>query len=236
MSENLNEETSVPEQAEPNRAILFELEGIAINGRQILFDVMKGALAGKKVKLTPVLFSRYCLDVSLNDSVATLLGQVNKDMDEKIVATIVDGFNTAVLEKGAKLNPGLGKVLALAREQDISLGMVSCLKKATAENLAKKLGLTDGDISLFVNSVEGKLVPSADAWLKLTKQMGIVPPLCGAFVTSMKSGKAAISAGAKCVVVTDEYNSFQDFGGTDYVVDALDNQIGNELIDLLRNS
>jgi len=234
VSENLNEEAQILEQEEPEHAILFELEGIAINGRQILFDVIKGALTGKGVKLTPVLFARYCLDVPLQESVATLLKQVKKDMDEKIVATIIDAFNAAVLEKGTKLNSDLKNAMALAQEQGLRLGAVSCLKEATAESLAEKLGLTKMGVSVFANDVEGKLVPSADAWLKLTKQMEIGPPLCGSFVTSMKSSNAALSAGTKCVVVIDKYNGFQDFGGADYVVDALDNQMVKELIDLLR--
>jgi hypothetical protein len=45
--------------------------------------------------------------------------------------------------------------------------------------------------------------------------------------------KTALSAGMRCVVVPNNFTEFEDFGGSDYVLDSLDGGVLEEVFDLM---
>ena len=46
------------EKSKAREVLFFELEYVAVNGRQIMFDVLKQVMKSKDIELTPALFAR----------------------------------------------------------------------------------------------------------------------------------------------------------------------------------
>ncbi|MFC1497820.1 hypothetical protein ACFLS1_05000 [Verrucomicrobiota bacterium] len=222
----------------PQSAILFELENIAVNGRQIIYDVLKSVLDGKSIELTPAVFSRYCLRPSVNDYLPDLLASKKKSQlsENKLIAEISSGIKLSFTDSAVKVEKKLGKILKLASQQNILMGALSGLDEEVARQMADNLGLTNKGVCLLSCPSGDKNYPAADTWLKLAKEMSVLPTLCVALVTNSISCKAALSAGMQCVVIPDKFTSHQDFGGSDYVIDQFDDNTVDKIFELLSDN
>ena len=229
--------TAAKSEPRKKRAVLFELENIAVGGRQIAFDVMKKIMADKGVKLTPFLFSRYCLDRSLKNGVGELLESLGKVRlsKEKLVADIIDDMKSALLRESLALAPVMKKLTKRAAEENVVVGALSCLDRDTARQLVDKLKLSDEIAEVVPCACGERNYPSADAWLKLAKNMSISPGACVVVATCSRSSQSAVSSGMRCLVVPDSFTSFQDFGGADYVLDTLDDAAIDRIFELLED-
>ena len=70
------DETTTPETIEdttPTIALLFELENIGFQGRQVIYDVLKSVLADKDMALLPVHFSRCCVDKAVESALTAFI-------------------------------------------------------------------------------------------------------------------------------------------------------------------
>jgi beta-phosphoglucomutase-like phosphatase (HAD superfamily) len=217
------------------KAMLFELENVAVPGHQIVYDVIKSVLADKGVDLKPMMFSRYCLEARVEEFVPVLLQQAGKTRvsESKLIDEIVQGVRLSFTDSGLKLSPNIPKALKVAEGKNAIVGVLSNLDEKSAMQLMGKLGLGEDRITLLCNASEGKTFPSADAWLKLAKTMSVTPSLCAVVATSSMACKTALSAGMRCVVVPNNFTEFEDFGGSDYVLDSLDGGVLEEVFDLM---
>lgn len=224
------------EQGILQRAILLELENVAVKGRQIVYDVLKSVLADKGIDLTSMAFSRYCLYPSVKYFLPALLAAEEKKRlsKDKLLAEITQGITLSLTDDSVKLEAGLADVLKIAKEKKVLVGVLSGLGEKTARQLLAKLGLTDMGVHLLPYSCEDKNFPSADAWLKLAKIMSVLPALCLVIATSATACKAALSAGMRCVVVPDRFTTFQDFGGADHIAEDLDKTTVKTIFALLK--
>jgi beta-phosphoglucomutase-like phosphatase (HAD superfamily) len=216
-------------------AILFELENVAMGGRQMVFDVLKKELAGKGIKLTPPLFSRYCLAQSFSHGVGELLesGGKGRMSEEKLASHVVDEVKSVLLNESVTVAPGVKKLLKRAAAKGVAVGALSCFDSNTARQLLGKLKL-EGEISAVLPyACDEKNHPSADAWLKLARNLSMTSGVCVAVATSAISAKAALTSSMKCVAVTDPFTRYQDFGGADCVADALDDPVLDTIFSLL---
>jgi beta-phosphoglucomutase-like phosphatase (HAD superfamily) len=231
------ESSAMTKETPQKCAILFELENIAVGGRQIVFDVLKKAMADKGVKLIPALFSRYCLAHSFGNGIGELLetagkGRVSKD---KLASEVKDEVKTVLLNQSLTVAPGLKKLLKRAAEKGMVVGALTCLDRDTALQLLGKLKL-DGEVSaVHPYACDEKNHPSADTWLKLARNMSMTPGACVAVATSAMSAKAALTSSMKCVAIPDSFTQCQDFGGADCVADALDESVVDTIFSLLED-
>lgn len=205
------------------KALLFELENTAFKGRRILCEVLKKTLADRDVQCKPLVLQRHCLNLSIKDCLSSLPGLLQKKRlsPEKLVAEAEKTLASSLADSSVKIEKGFDKMLKAARERSMELGALTSLDEKTAMGLMDRLGLLGMGARLLVYSVEGRVFPTADAWLKLAKVVRTPASLCHVIVTSSASCKAALSGGMRCVAVPDEFTSFQDFTGADYVVDDL---------------
>ena len=219
----------------PQSAILFELENIAVDGRQIIYYVLKSILDDKKIAFTPAVFSRYCLRHSARDYLPELLSSKKKSQlsENKLITEINSGIKLSFTDSAVKVDKKLGKILKLASHQNILVGALSGLDEGVARQLGDNLGLASKGVYLLSCSSEDKNYPAADIWLKLAKDMSVLPAMCVALVTNSISCKAALSAGMQCVVMPDKFTSHQDFGGSDYVIDQFDDDAIDKILELL---
>jgi putative hydrolase of the HAD superfamily len=220
------------------RGILLELDNIAVNGRELYFNALKKILAEKDIELTPVLFSKHCLQLPVRQYIQNLLNVVGKSRlsPEKLTVEIYTGIKSAFSDDSLKLLPGVQKLLKLAAGKGDKIGMVSGFDADTARKLVARVGLGDLGPNLYPCYFEEKGCPGADAWLMLARNMNIVPAQSVAIASGGASCRAALSAGMRCVVVPDKFTAFHDFSGADFVFDSLTNEAIDAVFKLLERN
>ncbi|MCK5850044.1 MAG: HAD family phosphatase [Kiritimatiellae bacterium] len=237
MAETEDNEAIVTEEEPLQRAFLFELENVLMGTRRILYDLLSKILKDKGVKLTPILFSRYCLGEPASVFIPAILKAKKKDkvVAENLVKSLNEKYNAALKSKAGKITPSFKTLLTKAKKSQRVIGALTQVGVDEKENHLKRMELADLDITMLSYSSGEKLAPSADAWLKLAKKVAAQPPLCVAVATSAMSCKAALSAGMRCIVVEDEFTSCEDFGGADYITTSVDDNLNKVILTLLEN-
>ena len=218
------------------RAVLFELERIAVKGHQIIFDALKETLESKGVTLEPATFSRYCLHHTPPRYLPVLLKAAEKTRlhEDKILSEFTEKVKAAFVDGSLKLSAGLATILKGAEEREIQPGTLTGLDSGTAQSLLENLKLRELVGNRFLSyQGEGKVDPTADTWLRLAKSVGASPGRCVVLASSSASCKAATSAGMLCVAVPDKFTEFEDFGGVDSVEESLGASAAERILDLL---
>lgn len=233
-----NEKNKVKEEpvdAGSPYALLFELEGVAIEARKAEFEVLQSLLREQHVKVTPFHFVKHCLNTSPLQYLPVLLEQLGsrKISAEKLAGEINSGMALYLASREAALKPSLKKILSAAAERDMPVAMLTSIKASTAESLMTQLGMKEWNVRLFDFEQADRIFPRADCWLKIAKALSRTPRQCLAVAGSMISTKAALSAGMRCVAVPDEFTVFQDYSGADMVLESDADFNARELLDLL---
>jgi len=229
-----NGEAAVTEE-KPARAVLFELENVALAGRRIAYEILDKLFEDKGAKLTPALFSRFCLDTAPAQFIPKLLEVLDKSKSspEKLLASFTEQRWKVLGSTKAQASPVLRDLLKSLADRGALLGALTEITDGDPAKRLGKMGLSAPALTVLPVPTDEKTVPTADAWLKLAKTLSASSSACIAIVTSAASAKAAISAGMRCVVVTDEFTAFQDFGGADYVAETLDADTVTGILELL---
>jgi len=216
-------------------AVLFELENVAVKGRQIVCKVLQRVLAAKDVEVTPLIFCRYYLGSSMESFLTNVLESAGKTRlsKEKLALEIKQGIDKAFSNGDIALDSGLKDVMAVADKRGALSGVLSGFAIKEVQALLEKLALTERVAQVVSYSGENSDAPSADAWLRLARNMSVVPGCCVAIVTSSASCKAALKAGMRLVAVPDDFTASQDFGGADFVLDTLDAGAVESIFDLM---
>jgi beta-phosphoglucomutase-like phosphatase (HAD superfamily) len=210
------------ERQAKNRAILVELETVAVNGRKTLCDIIFKVLEknGISCKLTD--YSRYFLDRPLEEALRKIIADRKADVAaESLLHPIEDALRTWSAGP-RKWHPALLSLLNKRRAMGLSCGIVCSIGDDLLTELKKTIQVEEDDDLVFMATHPRGRPPTSDFWLKLARTLHAAPSHCLALCGSMRSAKSAIAAGMRCLVVEDEFNAFQDFGGADYVADNLD--------------
>ncbi len=219
--------------ARATHALIFELEYVAAKKRQVEFNAIKIAAKTKGVELTPVSFARSGMSPLSRAAITSVLKQAGKKHDaiEKAVAS-VDKEVAAYCENDAELDAGLGKLIKATQKQDIPVLTFTALPEVLAKKLMDKLGLTEMGVELIVPDEVKESFPRADSWLKMLKKCDKEDATLVAIVSSQIACKGALTAGAACIAVPDEYTAYQDFSGAKMVLDSLGDAKPKEILDL----
>jgi beta-phosphoglucomutase-like phosphatase (HAD superfamily) len=227
-------DTPQEEPVQAREAILLEFENVAFNGRQVMFDVLKSLLADKDVKLTPVMYSRYCIDRPMSEALPALLKSVAKTRGsaEKLASEASRGLQLSLTGGTAKPHETVAGLLRQAVEAGIRVGLLTVLDDVAASKLAAALGLSDEQIAALTFS-RAAGTPETSDWSALAARMNMDTSLCVAVTTSQKSCFGALAAGMRCVAVPDALTEFQSFSGADVVYDAPEGLQVKEMLGLL---
>lgn len=220
-------------QDRPTHALIFELEYVAARTRAVEFGALKSAASTKGVELTPVMFSRSGMSPQHRAAVTNVLKLAGKKTDaiEKAV-TELDKTVAEYCTNAAELDKGLEKLIKATQSRDIPVLAFSALPKDLAQKLMARLGLDAMGVELIIpDEVKGSF-PRADDWLKMLKQTNKEKVTLVAVVTSQVACKGALTAGAACIAVPDEFTAFEDFSGAKMVLDSLSDEKPNAILDL----
>ncbi len=204
--------------------LLFELENVAVGGRSLAYDVLKSLFSEKEVEISRVLFMRHCLSPCPKEYMPRLLDAVDRKRlsPDKLVGEVKDATAACYKDGGVAMVSGLKNLLKKAGERGLRCGALTSLPEDVAMALMTKLGMDTLGVQLLAIEPTGKDFPTADAWLKLAKKIGLPRSLCTSLATSAQSCRAALSAGMRCVALPDEFTSFQDFAGADLVFERFE--------------
>ena len=207
----------------PVPTLVVELENLAFGGRKLVYDAMKGVLADKGAKLDLPAFSRYCVNVTLDQGLPALLKAVGKPRlaSAKLLEEIEGRVKVALAQTDRQPHPAFVKLLKAAQARGWRVGAVSDLDAVTAPLLMAKLGLTDHK-SLLARTSAGRNTTDAHAWRTLAKHLGVPSISCVAVVTSSDASYAALAADMDCAAIPDTFTTFGDFGGANLVAEKLD--------------
>lgn len=217
----------------PTHALIFELEYVAARTRRVEFESIKSAIASKGVELTHVMFSRSGMSPLHRAAITDVLLRAGKKADaiEKAVGQVNKAV-TNYCRNEAELDADLAKLIKAARDRGIPAVAFTALPEADALALMKKLGLDELGVELIIPEEVKESFPRADDWLKMLKQADKDGVTLVAVVSSKIACKGALTAGAACVVVPDEFTEYQDFGGAKLVLSSLKDEKPDTILDL----
>ena len=177
------------------------------------------------------MYSRYCLATAPAAYMPNLLDACGKASDgaAKIASEVNSKIANALF--GATPDAALKEVLKSVLADGVRLGAVSSMEPDAAKKLIEKLGLSETDVVLHSGNgyVEASGI-SPEAWHHRARSIKISPRACVVIGSHADLCLSAVAAQMQCVVVTDKYTNFQDFGGADYVMDTLDAAIVVEML------
>lgn len=228
-----DEAKAAEEQVRATHALIFELEYVATDKRRVEFEAIGNAVKAKGVELTPILFIRSGMSPLPRAAVTDVLEQAGKRTDaiEKAVAAVEKAVS-AFCEKEAVLDKGLEKLIRATQARGIPVLAFTALPEEDAKKLMDRLGLSEMGVELLIPDEVKPSFPRADSWLKLLKKYDKEDATLVAVVSSQTACKGALTAGAACIAVPDEFTAHQDFGGAAAVLDSLEEGDPDELLDL----
>jgi beta-phosphoglucomutase-like phosphatase (HAD superfamily) len=220
-------------QERATHALILELEYVAAKKRKVEFDSIQGAVKTKGVELTSVLFSRSGMSPLSRSAITSVLKQAGKKADaiEKAVAE-VDKKVAAYCANDAELDKGVEKLIKAAQKKGIPVLAFTALPEAVAQTLMNKLGLTDLGVELIIPDEVKESFPRADSWLKMLKKCDKEDATLIAVISSQIACKGALTAGAACIAVPDEFTAFQDFSGAKMLLESVSDVRPQEILDL----
>lgn len=221
---------------ETKRAVIVELENIALGGRQICFDIVKKVFGSKGIPLDRVTFSRTCIEVPARKFVPCLLklGARTRLSEEKLLGELTKSMREVLASDKLKIAPGFTKLLKAAAQRNVMIGVVSDHGPEFAERMLGQLGMDRLLASVVSTEEEDGTCPRANVWLSVARNLGVSPMFCVAIATSAASCKAVVAARMRCVVVPDAFTAHHDFSGADYVFDALTDSSIETILGLIK--
>jgi beta-phosphoglucomutase-like phosphatase (HAD superfamily) len=234
MSKALTETKPAAEKVKAREVLFFELEYVAVNGRQLMFDTLKQVMKSKDIDVTPALFARYGLSPRPGAAIQAMIeasgrnlttgDQLTEQAENLLIKAFVD---KVVLVKE------LPAIIKAAQERNIQVVALSAWSDAAAKELMKKTGLDEMGVDLVAMDSVDPIFPRADHWLRILKQRGQDEIPAIAIVASRAACKGALTAGATCIVLPDAHTAFEDFTGAKIVLDTLGDRSAKELLDLV---
>jgi beta-phosphoglucomutase-like phosphatase (HAD superfamily) len=222
------------EKGKAREVLFFELEYVAVNGRQIMFDVLKQVMKSKDIDVTPALFARCGLTPRPGKAIQSMIEASGRNLTtgdqltEQAETIIVKAFADKVV-----LNKDLAAIIRAAQERNIQVVALSAWPDVAAKELMKKTGLDGMGVDLVAMDSTDPIFPRADHWLRILKQRGQEEIPAIAIVASRAACKGALTAGATCIALPDAYTAFEDFTGAKVVLDTLGDLSAKELFELV---
>ncbi|HOW97835.1 MAG TPA: hypothetical protein P5567_03975 [Kiritimatiellia bacterium] len=206
-------------------ALLFVLEDLAVNGRQVLSDALRRHAQESKEKFDDRLFMRHGLTGSPAASLPAILGG-DAESQKAVQQRVLD----KLAADKAGLNPALASVLKAAAQRRIPALALTSLPEDAARAIAGRLGLEEMGVTLFLVKDAAADFPTPDTWVKAARSIQRRPRGCGALAASGRVARGAVMAGMSCVALPDELTVFEDFGGTALVIETPGDASPSEII------
>jgi len=212
-----------PDGAIQQRALILELEYVAADMHQFLYEDLSRRLKAAGAELGAEEFSRLLFTQPLEELIVALPKRLKADTldGQELLNTVKHAIDEACAGGKIPLRTEILPLLDYATGQGFTVIAVTALKQGSARALIAKTALAQRAMELFTFSGETKAAAGADVWLQVSKKYGLQPRRCLAMTGSSETCKAALTAGMCCIAVPDAFTGFQDFSGADLILDDL---------------
>lgn len=203
--------------------LLLDLEGAALGGRKIVYDLLSSMLADRDAKLSPRLFAKHCIDAEPAVYLSPMLQELGKSRlsPEKFLQNLNDGYRLSLLDGNTMPCPGFVEFMEAVQAKLPSVGLVTALDRETAASICDKIGLDATSTPMVTNCRPWDITPSSNPWNQLARKLDSESNTCIAVTTSPGACRAAIASTLWCVVWADTFVASRDFTGADFVFDEL---------------
>lgn len=234
MSKAKAETKPVAEKTTAREVLFFELEYVAVNGRQLMFDTLKQVMKSKDIEVTPALFARCGISPRPGKAIQAMIEASGRNLTtgDQLTEQAENLLVKAFAEK-AVLNKDIPALIKAAQGHNIQVVALSAWPEASAKALMKKTGLDGMGVDLVAMDSVDPIFPRADHWLRILKQRGQENIPLIAIVGSRAACKGALTAGATAIALPDAYTAFEDFTGAKAVLDTLGDMSAKELLNLV---
>ncbi len=216
-------------------AILFDLEGAAIQARRAEYEALCSILGETQRKLTPHLFARLTMDSGPDEYLQELINAIGnrKNVTDALVKEVHNGIAMFCTSSDAQLHPLLEGLLSEALKRQFSTVCLTGQKESTTTTLQSRWGAIAENLQTYYYDTSRKCFPRADTWLKAARSVSQTPRQCVAVVGSQAALRTALSAGMRTIVIPDEFTSFQDFSGADLIQEGPQDLTAEALLELV---
>ena len=226
--ENSNEVIAI----DYTHVLLIDLDYVGVNLRNVEFEAMQKGLNPKGVELNKATFTKSSMSPNYRFTIKEILISLGKKADaiEKAVSEVKKSVNE-FFENTKELNNGIIDLIDSAKKRNVDVKFFSTMDKSSVDKLLINLGLNNYNLDVIIPNEINDIFPKADDWLKMLKQANIEDKTIVAFVSSQLACKGALTAGASCVVVPDDFTEFQDFSGSKFILDKLSDENPDLILD-----
>jgi beta-phosphoglucomutase-like phosphatase (HAD superfamily) len=234
MSKAKVETKPATEKIKAREVLFFELEYVAVNGRQIMFDTLKQVMKSKDIEVTPALFARCGLTPRPGKAIQAMIELSGRNLTTgDQLAEQAESLLLKAFVENSVFNKDLPALIKAAQSQNIEVVALSAWPEAAAKELMKKTGLDSLGVDLVAMDSLDPIFPRADHWLRILKLRGQENIPLIAIVASRSACKGALTAGATAIALPDAYTAYEDFTGAKITLDTLGDLSAKELLELV---
>lgn len=215
------------------RGVVVELDFALLDGAELLFNVAKKYLAEIGIDLTLKLEAKHLVGGNYHGGMTELFSVTgNRHEPAKAARELAEAFRNAVTEKiPAAVTQGFKDFVNALVAKDIKVvvatrGDVEVLKTAL-EGVNPELCVPYQETSTTYGNCKW------DAWRRACSPNGLHEMLTVAITGSGFGVKSALVAGLSAIGVVHPHTAYQDFGGADAVVEAIDASLAKTVLRML---
>ncbi|MEU6574818.1 HAD-IA family hydrolase [Streptomyces sp. NPDC046805] len=211
-----------PRSARPQGVVVFDVDGTLVDserdGHRIAFDAAFAA-AGLPYRWSVEAYGRLLTITGGRRRIATFLERQGYGSDEAAaLADVLHADKTArfraMVEQGrVPARPGVPELIAELMDAGVTLAVATTGTREWVEPLLERL-FGAGTFAEVVTGTEvPALKPDPSVYREVLERLGVSPAEALAVEDSANGLTAALGAGLRCVVVTNDYTRGQDFTG-----------------------
>lgn len=221
-------------ESAPGKAIVFDLDNVAFNVRQLLRKAITEALKEAGANIDQSVFLRHCINGAPAYCVPPMLEAMKNTKTDpaKIVGVIEDSL-AAKLKKSIEFNKDAAALISSAKKNGFACGGLTFLRDEPLQTVINKAGEGVFDQLQTCGSL-ARIGAYSVTWRTLAANLGVAPQRCVAVVGNDIMCKSALAAGMRCIVVPDEFTACQDFAGADAVLEKADKLTVQQLNSVLQ--
>lgn len=215
------------------KGAIIEFDFTAMDGADILFDTAKALLKGVGVELDAHLEAVHLAGGNYHGGLIELFEKVGCNGDAASLARELNAaFNAKVAEKApAAVTPAFRSFVKTLLDKGVKVVVAT---RGDAPALAA--AIDDERVVVYAETSPTYGSCKWDVWKRACRMNGLHEMLTAAISGSGFGVKAALVAGMSALGVVNDRVAWQDFGGADDVVDALDKKAAEAVLRMLKVS
>lgn len=181
------------------QAVLLDMDGTLVDTEPLWWRAAQDTAAGVGHELTdadlPMVLGRAAADTASHLRDVTGTARSAAGLGEEL-----DARFRAAVEAGASPLPGAVELLALLRDLDLPVALVSASPRPVVDTVLKVLGQDTFHVTVAAGETP-RTKPAADPYLQAARELGVDPAACVAVEDSPAGVAAAEAAGCRVIVV-----------------------------------